>query len=69
MVRPERMGMVTFEVWGNTDAELAAHARRVLDSFGADCEYRCKIDAIAAIQSGDGSVLSWRGDVQAWPTS
>lgn len=66
MVRPERIGMVTFEVWGETDSQLVRNAREVLARFGVNHEYRCKIDAVA-VMMGDGSVITWRGDVQAWP--
>lgn len=69
MVRPDRIGMISFEVWGHTDSELAANARTVIDTFSVDHDYRCKIDAVATVQLGDGSVVMWRGDVQAWPAS
>lgn len=66
MVQQDRIGMIQFQVWGDTRTELQRHARDRINEFASGETYRSKMD-VTALHSNDGRVITWQGDVTAWP--
>jgi hypothetical protein len=60
--------MVRFVVTGTSKARLEEAAAHVLKGFTDGEDYTFVIEARPAMESEQGEVLMWNGDVEAWPT-